>query len=572
MEGPKPLRHRPLGVTSAGRWQGRARCEKQGLQSSRPLGLRFSLLLAAISFGVTLGAICLFAQQPSQRTRPNYSVRSTREAAASLKDANPNIRLGSASRRDATTFRVAQAPAAQPPLPTQQPPNPAPNDSEPAAGQDEPDGSTEGPQQFRVPLQAPDFQNMRIKAEDGLLSIVARDAPLRDVVTLLAETQGLNIVTADPLTQPISVTLDRVKLNDALDAVLSIAGYTFAINRNIILISSLNNSASVLPPQAQGLRLEVFQLDYAMAMDVNTAVTGMLSPLGQSYVIASNSTENRRSRELVAVNDLPQFVDRIRQYIAQVDLPPRQVLIEAHILQVDLDDENRHGVNLRQLFNRSQSIPLLDFQTSGFATAAPGTQAFTFRFNDGNLTAFLEMLCTQTDAKTLASPRLMVLNGQQARLQVGQQLGFRVTTTTETSTTESVDFLDVGVVLEVTPRISRDGKIMMSVRPEVSSGQVNPTTGLPEEETTELETDILLCDHEGIVIGGLIQETDSEVQSKVSWLGDLYMVGRLFQRRELIKERKEIIITLIPRLVPYESPYVEVASEQYARTDARLLE
>lgn len=495
------------------------------------------------------------ARQSTERFRPNNSVRTNRVPQVSQRLAQvPN-------RESPTPNGPVQAPAVQE-LPEMQ------------TGDSNRDGA---PQQFRVPLQEPDFQNMRIKSEDGLISIVARNSPLRDVLTLLAETQGLNIVTADPLSQTISVTLERVQLNDALDAVLSIAGYTFTIQRNIILISNLNNAGGMLTPQAQGLRLEVFQLDYVMAMDVKTAITGMLSPVGQSYIVSSSSTENRRPRELVAVNDLPQFLDRIRQYIAQVDIPPRQVLIEAHIFQVDLDDENRHGVNFDQLFPRNNDL-LIQVGTAGLASAAanplPGatpTPGFTFRFNDGNLKAVLECLRTQTDAKTLASPRILVLNGQQARLQVGQQLGFRVTTTTETSTTESVDFLDVGVVLEVTPRISRDGKIMMSVKPEVSSGQVNPTTGLPEEETTELDTDILLCDHEGVMIGGLIQEQDDDLQTKVAWIGDLPYVGRLFQRRVTTKRRSEIIIALIPRLVPYDPQYDQVAHEMYVRADTPLL-
>lgn len=548
-----------------------------------------ALTVAALCWCLSLCALTAQAQSSAEhRIRPNSSVRSVRSAAnsariAQLPDTSSRVREKSGTRLNSqeingrapplmsaaeANYRIAaQTQAEQNPDSQSAVAPPGSGDpAAPAANSEEPGGT----RQFRVPLQGPDFQNMRIKSEDGLLSLVVRDAPIRDVLTLLAETQGLNVVTADPLTQPISVTLERVQLNDALDAILSIAGYTFAINRNIILVSSLNNSATTLAPQAQGLRLEVFQLDFAMAQDVNTAVNGMLSPLGQAYVIASSPTENRRPRELIAVNDLPQFLDRIRQYIAQIDIPPRQVLIEAHVLQVDLDDENKHGVNFTQLFNRSQSQPLMTVQASGLASAAPGAQAFTFRFSDGNLLAFLEMLRTTQDAKTLASPRIMVLNGQQARLQVGQQLGFRVTTTTETSTTESVDFLDVGVVLEVTPHISRDGKVMMSVRPEVSSGQVNPTTGLPEEETTELETDIMLCDNEGIVIGGLIQETDTNNQSKLAWIGDIYIVGKLFQRREVVKERKEIIITLIPRVLPYEPCYDALVSEQFARTDRPL--
>ncbi|MHC4180337.1 MAG: hypothetical protein ACYSWU_22775, partial [Planctomycetota bacterium] len=136
-----------------------------------------------------------------------------------------------------------------------------------------------------------------------------------------------------------------------------------------------------------------------------------------------------------------------------------------------------------------------------------------------------------------------------------EQLGYRVITTTETASMQDVKFLDLGVVLEVTPHITRDNQVVMRVRPEVSSGEVNPETTLPEEETTEVETDVLLMDNQGMVIGGLIQEKDSNVQSKIPLLGDIWLIGRLFQRRELEKRRNEIIIALIPRVLPYQPDY-----------------
>ena len=149
----------------------------------------------------------------------------------------------------------------------------------------------------------------------------------------------------------------------------------------------------------------------------------------------------------------------------------------------------------------------------------------------------IELLQTTTDAKTLGSPKLLVLNEQEARLQVGEHLGFKVTTTTETSTIESVQFLDVGVVLRIMPRITRDGRVLLHVKPEVSKGAVNPETGLPERQTTELETDVMLNDGQGMIIGGLIKENDSVTQSKVPYLGNVKGVGWLFRRSEVTKER-----------------------------------
>jgi hypothetical protein len=430
------------------------------------------------------------------------------------------------------------------------------------------DGRKSGTE-YIVPLRKQDNPNSTTEikpAGAGLISLVVRDATLKEVLTVFAETQNLNIVCSDSANQRISVTLNKVSWQDALTALVGIAGHSWNVHQGIIHVTSLQNSSN-LPPEIQGRIVKVFEFDFASASDVDQSVQTMLSPAGRSNVLNQSSVDNTRTREMLVVEDLPAYVERIEQYILQMDQPPRQVLIEARILQIDLEDDRRTGVNFNYLAEIANSK--VSIGTTGFANAnAP--QAFFAEFNGDHLTSLIECLQSTTDAKTLASPKVMVVNGQLARIQVGEQLGFRVTTVTETAAVENVEFLDVGVVLEVIPRISRDGRILLSVKPKVSSGQVNPETGLPEEETTEVETDIFLVNGQGVVIGGLIQETDSNVQSKIPILGDLRFVGKLFQRRALEKQRKEIIVMLVPRLLPYHPVYKQYAEMETAQAGTPL--
>jgi type II secretory pathway component GspD/PulD (secretin) len=265
----------------------------------------------------------------------------------------------------------------------------------------------------------------------------------------------------------------------------------------------------------------------------------------------TSSTDNRHTREAISVVDYPANLQQIAEYISLADQPPRQVLIEAHILQIDLSDDCRSGINLEALTSSAAGYEF-NLQTSGFATGdsdkGPG---FFLKTTDATseIENLVELLQTTTDAKTLASPKVLVVSGQQARMQVGEKLGFKVTTTTQTSTLEEIQFLDVGVVLTVTPRVTRDGRVLMRIKPEVSTGLV--VDGIPNSDTTEVETDIMLSDGQGMVIGGLIQEKDSNIQSKVPWLGDLPYVGILFQKRQILKTRSEIIVTLVPHIQPY---------------------
>lgn len=387
-----------------------------------------------------------------------------------------------------------------------------------------------------------------LNAQGDLISLSVQNASLRQVLSALAETQSLNLVIASPADAAVTAKFNRLPLGDVLDALLSAHGHTWTLQNGIIFITSTATGIG-LSPDVQGRRLAVIELDFASAADLQAPIAGLLSSIGQSYYIESNDTDNRRTRELIIVEDLDPYVARIEKYIAEADQPPRQVLIEVHLLQVNLDKDERTGVNFDALSRVSGAT--LSLRSTGFANplASPG---FFIESEGGDLDSLIEALIATTDSKTLASPKILALSGQTSRMQIGERLGYRVTTTTETSSLESVDFLDVGVVLSVTPRITRDGRVLMRIKPEVSTGAVNPDTGVPDSETTELETDILLRSGQGMVIGGLIQERDDITISRVPVLGKLPYVNFLFQRRQVTKRRNELIVALVPHVLPYE--------------------
>lgn len=402
-----------------------------------------------------------------------------------------------------------------------------------------------------VPLKgAANPIQIQISGKDDRISLTARDAPVDQVAALIAQQHGLNIVTGENVKGVISVTLNDVPLDSALDAVLKVNGYTWVRKGDIILITAIGTATTAVP-SAQGREIRIFTLNYRAAADVDKIVKGLLSPVGRSIVIEASPQDKRRTREQVVVEDLPEYVERIAVSLAQTDVPPRQVLIEAYVLQVSLKDDTRHGVDIQNLLARVDNSRVT-VKTVGF-TDPDASPAFFLGIDGTDLDVLVEAIKTTSDAKTLASPKVLVVNGQEARIQVGAQLGYLVKTTTQTTTIQQVDFLELGVVLRVTPQITESGEILMHIKPEVSSGQINPSTGLPEEETTEVETTVMLPDGKGMIIGGLIKEADNEGQSKIPLVGDLWVVGRFFQRKQVHRERNEIVIALVPRLVDYDA-------------------
>lgn len=395
-------------------------------------------------------------------------------------------------------------------------------------------------------IETPLPPNAKFSFSDGRISIDVRDLSISHVIGYIANQTGLNIVTSSEVVGNVTVSLVDVTLDEALSSILLVNGYTWTKSQGVLLISRLTRE-SLSSPMTQGKQVQVYPLNYVSALDIDKVVKGLLSPVGQSFITETNPAQKLQTREQIVVEDLPEYLARIGQYIQQVDIAPQQVYIEAHVLQVTLSDENRHGVNFDALLRLGDAR--LSLESTGFANPA-ATPAFFLGLESTDLNGLVELLKTTTDSKTLASPKVLVLNGQEARIQIGEQLGYLVTTTTQTSTLQEVNFLDLGVNLRVTPQIAENGQVLMTVKPEVSSGRINPITGLPEEDTTEVETTIMLNNGQGMIIGGLIKETDIDTQVKVPIAGDIWLFGKLFRRQTITRERTEIIIALVPKVMP----------------------
>lgn len=422
----------------------------------------------------------------------------------------------------------------------------------------------------RIPVGASNESSMvDIQSSGELISIKSEEATLNEILSEIATAHGLNIMVTSDANVPVTITLNQVPLQDALDIIVGAAGCSWVKQKNIIVVSGLGEE-SQLSPFSQGRTLRVFDLNFISAVETERVIQGLLSPVGHVFISEVDAKNNKKTQERIVVEDLPEYMNRIESYIAQIDHPPRQVLIEAHVLQVELEDELRHGINFDALANVAGTD--INIGTFALPSSAGPLTPFFIDLDGGDLDAIVDAVRTTTDAKTLASPKVLVLNGQEAKIQIGERLGFLVTTTTQTATLQNVEFLDVGVILTVTPTISNDGQVLLTVKPEISTGAINPNTGLPDSNTTEVETSVLLPDGRGIVIGGLIQEADNEDQSKIPLLGDIKLLGKLFRYVEKKKERTEIVIALVPRIVPYDCEYMEQDKFEYQRATTRLLE
>jgi type II secretory pathway component GspD/PulD (secretin) len=151
--------------------------------------------------------------------------------------------------------------------------------------------------------------------------------------------------------------------------------------------------------------------------------------------------------------------------------------------------------------------------------------------------------------RALATPSLLAMEHQEAEVIIGDRLGYSVTTTINNVSTESIQFLESGVILKVVPFIDRFGRIMMKIHPEVSTGTINEDTGIPDQATTEVTTHLLVEDGQTIFIGGLIRSNITSGHQGVPILEDIPLLNYFFTKDDNVALNTETIVMITPHII-----------------------
>ncbi len=308
------------------------------------------------------------------------------------------------------------------------------------------------------------------------------------------------------------------------------------------------------------LETRVIQLDYARVEDVEENIADLISE--DVGMIKFDQTSNR-----VVVTDIPSNAEHIERILKAFDKRPKAVKIEAKIVQITLSDEYRLGVDWEGVFGKhlgisySGNFSLPTSGSAGVGQIAVGKAALDSdpTLNGHNQYAgIIKAFDTYGKTDVLSSPQITVLDGQEAYVLVGDKepiVSVSITNSDSGDTiySESVEYMDTGVTLSVTPHISDDGYITMQIKPEVSSG--TPVAGALEgsmyikKTTSEADTTVIVKDGNTIVLAGLMKETDVDEREEVPGLGRIPLIGKLFSEKHKKKVKTEIIILLTPQIV-----------------------
>ncbi len=434
------------------------------------------------------------------------------------------------------------------------------------------------------PAPAPTIEPPTVaQNSNGGLSIQIKDGDLRKVLEDLGRHSGLNLLISDKVTGTVSASLTNVSLEDAMEAVLHSTGYEARTLNGFTYIGS-PQELNAMETSRERIATRVYRPDYVTANELNTLITPMLTKsIGTSTVtsaaengIPASSTEtggdNYAGNEVVLVRDYPSVLMQIDEVVNNVDVRPRQVVIEAVILSVELNDSCELGIDFELLTGSDNARLVTGAPLANLAQLQITPGQLSFGILDGDLGALVQALEQIGDTKVVAQPKLTCLNKQRAEILIGDQKGFVSTTQTETATTQTVEFLDVGTQLRIRPFISSDGLIRLEVHPELSTGEVRlvGNFALPEKSTTQVTTNVMCADGATIVLGGLIREDTSNNKSQVPGLGSIPFLGPLFQKQNEEVERSEIVVLITPRIVPDPAASGQCAfsKQEYTRRQA----
>jgi hypothetical protein len=280
--------------------------------------------------------------------------------------------------------------------------------------------------------------------------------------------------------------------------------------------------------------------------------------IGGTYLHQTTSGEPLQRLLILYDENDPASLERILSVLTeQIDVPARQVVISALIVEVNSDRLRDLGITFRGTSGRVTTT-FLENPTTG------DQQPFTFTFDENmprgtfNITATISALVDRGEAEILSNPSVLVLDGRQARIQVGQQVPVVNSTATAAEITSSVEYFPVGIVLNLRPRISDDGtEVTMQVETIVSAvGATQPVgTGVffaPTVDNRQVQTFVRVEDSTPFIIGGLISTDERNRRTGLPLLSQIPFLGGLFRTTTLSKMKREVIVVLTPHVVPLE--------------------
>jgi type IV pilus assembly protein PilQ len=436
-----------------------------------------------------------------------------------------------------------------------------------------------------------DRRRKKVVYSGDRLSLNFQDIEVRAVLQLLADFTGLNLVASDTVRGNITLRLKNVPWDQALDIILKAKGLSMRQTGNVIMVAPTEELVAQEQRELQAdqaieelapLRTEFIQVNYARAYKIAEILKGE-----QNQILTpdrGNVTVDKRTNTLL-VQDTAAKLDDIHRLVERLDIPTRQVMIESRVVIANDDFARDLGVRFgayktnlpstnsktfgqvgsglpgyisdpdnvtgtlvqydNPLLGRDDTLPLL----VDLPVIDPAGALNVFLGKVGTYLIQLELTAMQREGRgeIISSPRVVTADNQEATIKVGQEIPYQEESASGGTT---VNFKEAALVLNVTPQITPDDRIIMGVTVNKDNPDFTRSVqGVPPIDTRSVTTNVLVDNGETVVLGGVFERTKEFNKEQVPWLGDLPVLGNLFKRTSKRDDNTELLIFVTPKIL-----------------------
>ena len=395
------------------------------------------------------------------------------------------------------------------------------------------------------------------------ITLNAREASLSEVLRVLADRSGMNFVVAEGVhREKISIILNNTPLDEAINLLVRASGLSYEIIGNSILIAEPDKLKGEV-----GLSSYVVELKYARAEEVAVALSDL----------AKNIKIDKGGNRLICYTS-PRTILEIERIVKAIDQPHILVMLETRLIEVRMDRLGKYGINWETLAGG---------ETGGISTGISITDKPIkqgLNFSEGtmrgpmNLRVALDLMSGNGDARMLMDSKLTTTNNREATLHIGEVIPYVIQSynlSAAGGANLQIEKENVGLMLTMTPHINGRNQITLNLRPEVSniSEWKGPNMDIPVVSTRKTSTTVRVEDGQSVILAGLLREESKEIVRKLPILGNIPIIGVLFQNKRIENQKTNLIIEVIPRIINDPAEIAQlirnqpVESAQAARTE-----
>ncbi|MBF0484675.1 MAG: type IV pilus secretin PilQ [Candidatus Omnitrophica bacterium] len=404
-------------------------------------------------------------------------------------------------------------------------------------------------------------------SQPGNVTLDFKDADIKNVLKILAFKSGVNIVPSPEVTGMVTIQLNDVPWEEALEIVLRTYGYAYEKKNNIILVMTVDGMKkrredTIALAEQEAVLTKTFSLNFAKAADVVNSISKMKSEKGSIEV-------DERTNTLI-VTDIGSRLVIIEGVVKKLDRTTPQVLIEGKIVETTLTDTENMGIDWsleasasgakRPITFPFQNKSQNQYAPSNFVSNDPKALFSYGTLNATGLSLALEMLQSRAGTEVLSNPRIVTLDNQKAKISVGQQYPIPTYTYNQEQAVMQVSgwsYMDIGVIFEVTPHVNNADMVTLEVEPKITAIDKTATiegAALPVLNNESAKTIVLVKSGDTLVIAGLITKNKNDTAKNFPVLSKIPILGYIFKKSEKLDIKRDLLVFITPHIITLQMP------------------